>query len=206
MFSRNDEFHKFNTAIIRIRHSWNLFLIAFNLDSISPVLHEKAEQAIREKDFLAFLCLTGNERAVQLVFDNIEPLKYAGELEATLIFAYAAHRLCNAHQLDKIQAIVDQCDREKLMHSGDDMPEVTQLYRGCTSSGGLHLSWTSSLETAKFFATRYGSDYGFILCCSFEADSILFYTNERNENEYVFANNPEFEIYQCIKCNESDLI
>jgi hypothetical protein len=70
--------------------------------------------------------------------------------------------------------------------STEELPEVVTLYRGCYSEFAEGMSWTSSLETAKWFASRMGGN-GNVYTVTVPNNLVLGVFNDRNENEYVLA-------------------
>ncbi len=75
-----------------------------------------------------------------------------------------------------------------------DMPNRITVYRGAKSWNVSGMSWTCDIDRAAYFATHHddgfaGSlsprDYGHVYEKTISKDSILFYTNERNESEVI---------------------
>lgn len=67
----------------------------------------------------------------------------------------------------------------------DRPAEPVRLYRGATVEGKHGMSWTSSLDTAKFFAIPTLGDEGTIWTAVFEPEHLLARITARGEHEYV---------------------
>lgn len=66
------------------------------------------------------------------------------------------------------------------------LPEEVTIYHGTKHKGKMGISWTTDLNVAKFFATRFGYEEGsIILQATAKKDDILAFTNCRNEYEAI---------------------
>lgn len=66
------------------------------------------------------------------------------------------------------------------------LPEEVTIYHGTKHKGKMGISWTTNLNVAKFFATRFGYEEGsIILQATVKKDDILAFTNCRNEYEAI---------------------
>jgi len=68
--------------------------------------------------------------------------------------------------------------------STSSLPENLTLYRGCYSEFARGMSWTSSLERAKWFASRMGGN-GNVYTETFPRECVIGKFDGRNEEEYV---------------------
>ncbi len=84
-----------------------------------------------------------------------------------------------------------------------DVEEV-KLYRASTEEGKNGYSWTSDIETARFFR-GYRKSFRImetrrvnIYTTTVRKEDIIFYTNNRRENEYVIRkdSNRKIELYE----------
>lgn len=60
-----------------------------------------------------------------------------------------------------------------------------RLYRGATVEGKHGMSWTSDLDTARFFTIPTDGDEGTIWTATFEPEHLLAHITARDEHEYV---------------------
>lgn len=79
-------------------------------------------------------------------------------------------------------------DRSTLHATGgnfiDTLPETVTVYRGHHHDNTFGMSWTTSRETAEWFARRYSKE-GAVEELVVKKRDILFATDERNEKEVV---------------------
>jgi hypothetical protein len=161
-----------------------------NLTAIPRIAHDTARQFYESGDY-SFIRLNGGGAALAIVLDNIEPLKRIGKYEEALVSAYKAPKT-NFHTWS--QTVIDylfaKADREMLRSLGSPIPtEKIQVYRGISGHGCFRRksgwSWTSSLEIACWFATRYDLANPAILSAINAPEEILHHTNDRGEQEYI---------------------
>lgn len=83
-----------------------------------------------------------------------------------------------------------RANKEKLMDKEEykywkSLPEQFEVYRGVATGRIEHgLSWTRSLDTAEWFASRWGND-GHMLKATIKKKHALAYFNSRDEDEIV---------------------
>ena len=95
--------------------------------------------------------------------------------------------------LDMLISWFQQADKNTLMETEDykiytSLPEELRIYRGVAVGREPHgLSWTASLETAKWFAHRFdrGDNQGYVETAIVTKEDILAYFNTRSEDELV---------------------
>ncbi|MGZ4963184.1 MAG: hypothetical protein ACXWC8_11570 [Limisphaerales bacterium] len=74
------------------------------------------------------------------------------------------------------------------------MPEVIAIHRGYKlTSLADGFSWTTDIETAKFFANRFGAGSGFIVTGKCQTRDVIGYFTERSESEVVIHPKHVFE-------------
>ncbi|WP_281740653.1 hypothetical protein [Holdemanella biformis] len=97
----------------------------------------------------------------------------------------------------------EQADKKILMETEDyqvyvSLPDELRIYRGVTLGREPNgLSWTSNLETAKWFAHRYdrGNNQGYVEAAIVKKEEVLAYFNTRGEDELVVnVRNLEIEV------------
>ena len=167
------------------------------LDLIHPKLRKKAVTSLDEGDPDGFLICArnGNQDHLNIVWQNRDELQRRDLYEKTLLSAFIATRT-NNHQcaLDTLNLLFEIADRERLLAAGDPLPGPGPftLYRGVAGRTRARrirgLSWTGSLERAKWFAER-GENLGLadpaVFKVTVNADAVLAYSNERNEQEFI---------------------
>ena len=142
------------------------------------------------------LCMIDNMLGFEFLKKNWDELKQDGLLEEAFLYAYTSPRANVQHvQASVIMFMASHCNRDKLQACCDKMPEGDSftLFRGIAGNGAKRrkrgLSWTGDFEKAKWFATRYMEKHRIACPAVVQAivprESVLFYTNERNEDEYV---------------------
>lgn len=173
----------------------NRYRIPLNLTLIAPILHESALEEIEVGNVSGFLGKSeyGNQHTLTIVHQNIDALKERGLYEKALIDAFIDSRT-NNHQWParELEALFQFADRERLRAAGNRLPNPGPftLYRGVAGRAPSRrvrgLSWTSSFDRAKWFAQRWPElgDPAVYRAIVAEED-VLFYTNDRNEEEYV---------------------
>ena len=164
-----------------------------------PMLKEVEEAAARGEPETVLMWLD-NTAELAFVFDNIEWLKALGKYETCLVRAYTATRTNHAGwSLPAVKLLFRFADRGGLLAAGHSMPpgETFTLYRGVAGQGKYRRpsgpSWTSKLETAKWFALRY-AEHGdpAIYTATVRREDVFFYDNGRGEDDFVlFVNRPK---------------
>lgn len=119
-------------------------------------------------------------------------LKELDLYERGLLHALIASRTNNYVPREKIPWLIEHADRAKLLAAGDPLPgsDPFLLYRGVAGRGSARrvrgLSWTSSLDRARFFARRYPQLHDpAVFRVTVSAEQVLAYTNERKEEEFL---------------------
>ena len=175
------------------------------LEPISPGLRDKAVASAEAGDAIGFLCTASNDYGMWLVFYNTHHLKRIGVYERALLHAFQMSRV-NHHSfgLTNVRRMFDRADRMRLREAGNALPGSGPftLYRGVGGNGRARhvrgLSWTASLEKAKWFANRAAwfhlSKPAVYRTVANESD-VLAYINGREEQEFVVllprTNKPE---------------
>lgn len=86
---------------------------------------------------------------------------------------------------DTVGYLVDHQQRDR----DEDLPEIVTLYRGAIPDRRAGMSWTSDLDTARWFARRFdgirGGLTGQVWRIDIPRDFVLARFNHRRENEHV---------------------
>jgi hypothetical protein len=134
-----------------------------------------------------------------------------------LLQAFTGCRVNNAYWLlIMLELVFDQADKDRLRAAGDPLPGPGPftLYRGVAGRGSKRrvrgMSWTGSIERARWFATRWRERFGnpgVYQAIVFEAD-VLAYVNHRQEDEYI-VRLPQTCRPRCVErlqiCPENDM-
>jgi hypothetical protein len=163
----------------------------YDLSLVPIYLHPLAIDNLLEDDIESVLCLMDNMLGFHFILKNMKNLVRNGLLEKAFIHAYTSVRVNLQHiPMDTLEALLRSCDRKTLANSGDIIPDGDSfvLYRGISGTGTKRrersLAWTSNLETAKWFAERLNYPHQTVIQATVPRENILFYTNQRNENDY----------------------
>lgn len=117
------------------------------------------------KDFALLL------KDVWIMAENISDDKNVSMKELVKWFKMADKR----YLLDK--------EEKKLL---SELPNGVSVYRGVRSEDYKYgMSWTLSLENAKWFAERYNTDTQIVYKAVIQKQDILAYLNDRNEEEVI---------------------
>lgn len=173
-------------------------LTVFDFNLVPRELVNLAVERLKEQasDSCVLLLKSGDRMA--FVVDNMLPLVAYGLFEKALYTAYISVRT-NYHvwRLKDLKALFLYADRNKLYNLNSKSPNEypVVVYRGVSGKGQGYrpkgLSWTSDFEKAKWFASfpeeRYGKklDNCRVFKTTIKKRSVYFYTNEREEKEYV---------------------
>jgi hypothetical protein len=164
-----------------------------NLQYVPLDLQKTATELLFGRDTRGFLGTASNEYSLPIVWNNRELLKELDLYEEALLDAVTASRTNNAgFSEEKIRVLLVEANHERLRFLAP-LPCTGPfiLYRGVSGSGMKRrtkgLSWTSSLETAVWFAGRYAQhlESPAVYRVSVEALHVLAYTNKREEHEFL---------------------
>ncbi len=164
------------------------------LDPIPTMLHAQAREAFAAGNFRRFLMSAENTAGLALVWKNWEALRKRGIYEAALLDAFTSTRTNNAGwSASDLEFFFSLADRAQLLAAGEPLPGPGPftLYRGVSGKGRRRrvrgLSWTSSIEKARWFADRYpGLDDPAVFRVNVEADAVLAYLHEQGRQEAEF--------------------
>lgn len=156
-------------------------------------LRDMALEALAERDALGFLIRASSDYGIRIVFYNQGILDTLGILEEAFVHAVTGCRVNNYHDYQLIAWILSRLDRAKLRAAGDSIPGTGPwtLYRGVSGRGAARrvrgFSWTADRDRAEWFARR-GAQFGLadpaVATATVEDDRVLFYTNDREEQEF----------------------
>lgn len=83
---------------------------------------------------------------------------------------------------------MEYLDEDRIRLVTDDLPEYLTLYRGCVVGREAGMSWTTDLDKARWFASRFGSHFGEPRVVTTDVPRewiIARFHRSRSENEYV---------------------
>lgn len=162
------------------------------LDPIRPELRDEAEARLGAGDWVRFRSLAPNTDALDLVANNIQPLRDRGLYEVALLDALTASRTNNRHAYGILPWLVEMADRARLRAAGDPLPGTGPftLYRGVGGHGSARrvhgFSWSMSRERAQWFADRatcFGLASPAVYRAVLPESRVLAYTDARTEQE-----------------------
>jgi len=171
---------------------------------ISPFLLKQARKDWKAGDIEGVLSKMGNHEHFRFVTDNLARLVARGLYERAFLTAYTSINL-NAGSLphwDDLRWLLGFADRRRLLAISDPLPDNAPftVYRG-VGDGRIKkyargLSWTASPEVASWFAVYWGGRVKNSDPAVFEytvkiSDEVIFYLNERNEQEFVIDLPPQ---------------
>lgn len=130
--------------------------------------------------------------------NNIEALVASGKLERIMIDYYVMldfpMRYLDIHLWENL---FNFCDRDRLRKEGDELPKELgsefTIYRGQNLEEELGISWSLSKEKAAWFASNRNKEELVkkgktgVIERRVTVDNILFYSNEREEQEIVVS-------------------
>ena len=77
-----------------------------------------------------------------------------------------------------------------------DFPELLQVWRGTVGikpeEASKGYSWTCNRDVACWFATRYDANESQVITATIRREEIVYFSNERQEQEVVLAKEPHF--------------
>lgn len=164
------------------------------LDPIPSNLRGSALAALAAGDVVDFLVKAGNTYSLKLVYRNIEELRARGLYETALLRAFVTTRTNNhGWPISALRLLFDVADRGRLRSAGDRLPGPGPftLYRGVAGHGRARrvrgLSWTASLERARFFAHRFDGYLAApaVFSVTVQEHDVLAYSNDRTEQEFI---------------------
>lgn len=175
----------------------------WNLNLIPDVLRDQAVEAIDAGDVEGWLSKASNDVSTYIVAHNMEPLRERELLERAVVQAMQMIRGNNHHLYGRLDALFSGCDRARLLAVGDPLPGVGPwtLYRGVGGLGRARrlrgYSWTADREVAEWFARRAhlnGLSAPAVVSATAHAGDVLFYTNAREEREFVLQLPPTAKV------------
>ena len=154
------------------------------------------KKAIKKRSGVEFMWVVGNPNRALHLLRNAFLLREHGMYEKALEYTYTTGRA----PVEGWELIFSMADRERLRKCGDTLPHAGPftVYRGVAGRGRQravkHFSWTGTLDVARWFAGRASYIDGHIslpdpavFVVTVPVSEVLFYTNDRNEDEYVLS-------------------
>lgn len=150
---------------------------------INNPLEKHIQEAFEAGDAANMLAYIGNHISGHFVYDNMTLLNERGILSDCVKIAWTSHQANNSHNYPMWKKLLS------FVNYQDHTPKTAQIYRGVAGNEPyrheLGFSWTGNKETAKWFSARYELDNPEIIVAKYEPEYLIFYTNERTEDEYV---------------------
>jgi hypothetical protein len=157
-----------------------------------PILQKKMEDCWINDDPIGCLVAISNMEYLRFLFEHMEPLKEKGFYEEVLLTALIAPSInLSGVPLYFLKSFLEWADKEKLRGYGDPLPGngPFTLYRGVAGKGAARrkrgISWTASLEKAKWFANRFYLEKPMVYESVIDLDQVYAYSNGRNEQEFI---------------------
>ena len=117
-----------------------------------------------------------------------------------LLFSWISVEFPHYHRQSELKKMFSKCDKKLMMDDEEQkyfnsLPETITIYRGFNGYKGKikRFSWTGDFKTANFFAKRWG-DTDYLYKAKIKKKDVYFYTNDRNEKEFVVNPNKLLDI------------
>lgn len=157
-----------------------------------PVLQKHLEDCWVNDDPMGCLVTMSNMQYLRFLFEHMEALKEKGFYEEVLLEALIAPSTnLSAVPLYFLKSFLEWADKEKMRGLGDPLPSngPFTLYRGVAGKGAARrkrgISWTASLEKAKWFANRFNLEKPMVYQTTVSIEHVYAYSNARNEQEFI---------------------
>ena len=170
---------------------------SFDLNNVPVELREHAQKYLDAGDIEGMLFTLPSKERLGFVAWNRDALILRGMLEKAFVSAYVSDDMGMFPIYDAIELILEFCNREHMRETLYPPPvkkKRYKLYRGVVNIeeamgkfyGGY--SWTSSYTVAHNFALRRARMLKMndpaVLVSFIRHENILFYSNDRKEDEY----------------------
>ena len=161
---------------------------------ISEVFHDRVNEAWEKGDIDGIMLYMGDKKRLFFVENSLKALTDTGLYEQALLCAWVSvkHNWTMYFDTEELEFLFSIADRKRLYDLGDSLPDKDEftLYRGIAGKGRMRnergLSWTSSPNTAAWFATRFEHlPDPAVYTITVDRKDIYIYTDERNEDEYI---------------------
>lgn len=169
----------------------------FDLNNVPVELREHAQKCLDANDIEGVLCTLPSHQRLGFVSWNSNALMLRGILEKAFVSAYISDDMGMFSIYDAIDLILEFCNREHMRETLYPPPvkkKRYKLYRGVVNieeaMGKLYggYSWTSSYTVAHNFALRRARllkmNDPAVLVSFIPHENIIFYSNDRKEDEY----------------------
>ena len=154
------------------------------------------KKAIKMRSGVEFMWVVDNPSRALHLLRNAPLLRKHGMYEDALEYTFTSGRAPG----EGWGLIFSFADRERLRKCGNPLPHAGPftLYRGVAGRGRQravrHFSWTGTLDVARWFAGLASYTDGHsslpdpaVFVVTVPASEVLFYTDDRNEDEYVVS-------------------
>jgi hypothetical protein len=126
------------------------------------------------------------------LWETMESLDEQATIGKIVLYAITAPRLNHSGTpLGEIQSWLQFAGREKMLTAGEPLPTAGPftLYRGVSGVGRSRrlrgVSWTDSIDVARFFCDRFSFEKPAIITMTIAAEHVYSYTNDRKEREFM---------------------
>jgi len=168
-----------------------------DLRHVPEFLHDQALKAWIDRNASRFLETTDRRMAAPLLFDNLDLMDEdddEGFVADLIVTGWTMSTFFHQRFRYEWAELFDIVDRGPLVEAGDPIPAgpwPRTLFRGAHDLGGYGagldgFSWTWTKSVAETFAIRRGRNL-VVLERGVDLRDVLFYCNQRNEDEYVLA-------------------
>jgi len=133
-------------------------LAFFNLDGISPVMHEQAKAAARRGDPDGIFGCEDSNKSLYLLSKNLRWFARNGLYEKALLAAWVNQKFVPPGFAESMKKALLSANRERLMKHSDPLPEGDEftVYRGVRKGVARGISWTLDPNVARLFAGQFG--------------------------------------------------
>lgn len=172
-----------------------LIIEDWRLNPIPVAQRDASVRALKAGDIPAFFNTAGSEYGLPLLWFNAEHFQQLGLFEQALLYAFTATRTNKYGPEEELDIMFHWADRKRLRDAGQPLPGTGPftLYRGVAGIGRYRkvygYSWTPSLESAQWFASRARACYG--LCkpgvyrITATEDDVLAHINDGQQEQFI---------------------
>lgn len=170
----------------------NIILPFPHSDPRGKYFSERIKDSWAKGDVGGVLSSMDSHMYFDFIFDNIIAIRCCGLIKEFVSYAYVGTKNnLSSYPLNLFRHLFSFCNKDALRKLNDpfEVKPFYDLYRGVSGKGRARrlrgYSWTSSLDTAKFFSIRMNLANPSVFTTRVKYDDIYFYTNNREENEFV---------------------
>jgi hypothetical protein len=157
-----------------------------------PILQKRMEEAWVNDDPAGCLVAMSNMEYFDFFYMHFEYLLGSDHYEEVLFQAITMPSVNLQHiPLEDLRTALKIANRDKMRKFGDPLPGdgPFTIYRGISGKGRARrkkgISWTASLEKAKWFANRFYMEKPMVYQTTISANFVYTYSNKRKEEEFI---------------------